>query len=61
MNSPWFYIDSYRETGLDKSKSDNFGYYLHILYEDTYTSPHYETIMKSVLKKLDFKSMIRLK
>ena len=59
---PWFYMDSYRETGLDKSKSDNFGYYLHILYEDTIpTSPHYETIMKSVLKKLDFKSMIRVK
>ena len=23
---PWFYMDSYRETGLDKSKSDNFSY-----------------------------------
>ena len=53
---PWFYMDSYRETGLDKSKSDNFGYYLHILYEDNIpTSPHYETIMKSIYKKLDIK------
>jgi hypothetical protein len=59
---PWFYMDSYKETGLDKNKSDNFGYYLHILYEDTIpTSPHYETIMKSVYKKLDIKSMIRVK
>ncbi len=53
---------SIRETGLDKSKSDNFGYYLHILYEDNIpTSPHYETIMKSVYKKLDIKSIIRVK
>ena len=59
---PWFYMDSYKETGLDKNKSDNFGYYLHILYEDTIpTSPHYETIMKSVYKKIDIKSMIRVK
>ena len=25
------------------------------------TSPHFETIMKSVLKKLDFKTLIRVK
>ena len=59
---PWFHMESYKETGLDKNKSDNFSYYLHILYEDTMpVSPHYETIMKCVFKKLDIKSLIRVK
>ena len=59
---PWFYMDSYKETGLDKSKSDNFSYYLHMLYDNTVpTSPHFETIMECVLKKIEIKSLIRVK
>jgi hypothetical protein len=59
---PWFYMDSYRETGLDKDKTNNFSYYLHMLYDnDVPTSPHFEPIMKCILKKLDIKSLIRIK
>ena len=26
---PWFYMDSYRESGLEKDKTNNFSYHLH--------------------------------
>ena len=59
---PWFYMDSYRETGLDKNKTNNFFYFLHMLYDNTVpNSPHYEPIIKCFFKKLKFKSLIRVK
>ena len=59
---PWFYMDSYEETGLDKSKSDNFSYYLHNLYDDSMPrSPHFEHIFPYFLNKIDLKSLIRVK
>lgn len=59
---PWFYMDSYRETGLEKDKTNNFFYYLHMLYDNNLpTSPHFETIVPHILKKLQVKTLIRIK
>ena len=59
---PWFYMDSYRETGLEKDKTNNFSYYLHMLYDNNLpTSPHFETIVPHILKKLQVKTLIRIK
>tara|TARA_B100001029_G_C14894329_1_gene357227 strand:+ start:216 stop:710 length:495 start_codon:yes stop_codon:yes gene_type:complete len=58
---PWFYMESYKEKP-DQDKTNNFSYYLNILYENTVpTSQYYETIMKFILKKIEIKSIIRVK
>jgi len=59
---PWFYMDSYKETGLEKDKTNNFSYYLHMLYDDNVpTSQYFEQIVPLIFNKIEFKSLIRVK
>ena len=59
---PWFHMDSYKETGLEKDKTNNFSYYLHMLYDDNVpTSQYFEQIVPLIFDKIEFKSLIRVK
>jgi len=59
---PWFHMDSYKETGLEKDKTNNFSYYLHMLYDDSVPSSQYfEQIVPLIFNKIEFKSLIRVK
>jgi len=59
---PWFHMDSYKETGLEKVKTNNFSYYLHMLYDDNVPSSQYfEQIVPLIFNKIEFKSLIRVK
>ena len=59
---PWFHMDSYKETGLEKDKTNNFSYYLHMLYDDNVPSSQYfEQIVPLIFNKIEFKSLIRVK
>ena len=59
---PWFYMDSYRESGLEKDKTNNFSYYLHMLYDNNVpSSPHFDNILPLIMKKIDVKTLIRVK
>ena len=59
---PWFYMDSYRESGLEKDKTNNFSYHLHMLYDNNVpSSPHFDNILPLIMKKIDVKTLIRVK
>ena len=59
---PWFYMDSYRESGLEKDKTNNFSYHLHMLYDNNVpSSPHFDNILPLIFKKIQMKTLIRVK